>query len=217
MRPVSKIKIAMLASDNGTNVANFIEYFKLHDIIEISLVISNNPDAYVLKRAANSKTPHLVIRKDEWNDRDHVMGLFKLSEIDFIVLAGYLLLIPEYLIEEYPNRIVNIHPALLPKYGGKGMYGAIVHQKVIAAGENKSGITIHVVSKDYDKGKILFQAKTKISDGETPETLATKIQKLEYEHYPRVVESLILEEVLCLPKNIGTFSLDRFKLWGIKS
>ncbi len=196
MQSSPRIKIAMLASGQGTNVANFIEYFRLHKTIEVALVISNNPDAAVLKRASNSKIPHLVIRNDEWKDKNHVLGLFRLSEIDFIVLAGFLLLIPEYLIEEYPNRIVNIHPALLPKFGGKGMYGDIVHQKVIEAGGSKSGITIHEVSREYDKGKIIFQAKTKISDGETPETLALKIKKLEYEHYPRIVEELVLREVV---------------------
>jgi len=213
MKPTSKIRLAMLASGQGTNVANFIEFFKLHDIMEVALVVSNNPEAMVLKRAANSKIPHIVIRNEEWQNKDHVLGIFRLNEIDFVVLAGFLLLIPEYLIVEYPNRIVNIHPALLPKHGGKGMYGEKVHQQVLTNKEKRSGITIHQVNEKYDEGKILFQKKIKVSPGETPSSLASKIQLLEYEYYPKVVEALVLKEVLNLPKKAWSPSLGKLNIF----
>jgi phosphoribosylglycinamide formyltransferase-1 len=216
-KPVPKIKIAMLASGQGTNVANFIEHFKLHEVLEVALIVSNIPDAPVLKRASNSKIPHMVIRKDEWKNKELVLGIFKQNEIDFIVLAGFLLLLPEYLIEEFPKRIVNIHPALLPKFGGRGMYGMNVHRQVIANNEKQSGITIHQVNEKYDDGKMLFQQKIKLSPGETPESLATKIQLLEYEHYPRVVETLILKEVLNLPKKSKESSFSKLNPFKFSS
>lgn len=181
----------MLASGSGTNVANFIEYFRLHDMIEVALVISNNPDAQVLKRASKTQIPHVVVRPEQWKDEALVLGLFRQSQIDFVVLAGYLLLIPPYLLKEFPGRVVNIHPALLPKFGGKGMYGMRVHQEVIRHNEYQTGITIHFVNERYDEGEILFQAGFDIEPGDTPESIAVKVHQLEYKHYPRVVEELV--------------------------
>lgn len=187
----AKIKLAMLASGNGTNVANFIEYFKLHDLIEVALVVSNNADAQVLKRAAKTGTPHVVIRSEQWNDAHLVLGLFRQSNIDFVVLAGFMLLIPAYFINEFQGRIVNIHPALLPRFGGKGMYGIRVHEEVIRQGDFQTGITIHYVNERYDEGEIIFQAGIGIDPADTPHTLSAKVHQLEYKHYPRVVEELV--------------------------
>ena len=187
----AKIRLAMLASGSGTNVANFIEYFRLHDILEVALVVSDKPDAMVLKRAAKTQVPHVVILKEQWKDEELVLGLFHQAQIDFVVLAGFLLLVPPYLLREYPGRIVNIHPALLPKFGGKGMYGMRVHQEVIRQGEYQTGITIHYVNERYDEGEIIFQAGFDIDPEDTPETIANKTHQLEYKHYPRVVEELV--------------------------
>lgn len=192
----AKIRLAMLASGSGTNVANFIEYFRLHDIIEVALVVSNNPDAQVLKRAAKTQVPHVVVRKEQWKDEELVLGLFHQAQIDFVVLAGFLLMIPDYLLREYPGRIVNIHPALLPKFGGKGMYGMRVHEEVIRQGEYQTGITIHYVNERYDEGEIIFQAGFDIEPADTPETIAAKTHQLEYKHYPRVVEELVQKVIV---------------------
>ena len=183
--------IAIMASGNGSNAQNFINYFRVHLEINIALIISDNPKAHVLERAKNERVPAEIIEKKKWNDEIYVMDIFKKYNINFIVLAGYLSLIPPYLIKAYPNKIVNIHPALLPNYGGKGMYGLKVHEAVIAAGEVKSGISIHFVNEEYDKGGVVFQTSCYVSPNETPESLAKKIHKLEHEHYPRVVEGLL--------------------------
>ena len=182
----------MLASGSGTNVSNFIRYFDGHACIEVALVISNRSDALVLSKAAKAGVAHLVIHPQQWNDSDLVLGIFSESEIDFVVLAGFLLLVPGFLIEKYRYRMVNIHPALLPAYGGKGMFGLHVHQAVIDAKEEKSGITIHRVNDHYDEGEVLFQKAIDVAHDDTPESLAQKIHQLEYEHYPRVVEQLII-------------------------
>ncbi len=181
----------MLASGNGTNVDNFIRYFSGHPKIEIALVISNNPRAYVRERARKANIPHLIIPADQWHDEKKIREVFSGAGIDIIVLAGFLLLIPENLIKMYPGKILNIHPALLPAYGGKGMYGMHVHRAVIDANEKHSGISIHLVNEKYDEGRILFQEKVAVEAGETPESLAAKVQQLEYRYYPRVVESYI--------------------------
>lgn len=181
----------MLASGTGTNVDNFNRYFAGHSNIEIALVVSNKAEALVLNKAANAGIPHLVIRNEQWSDPDLVLGLFSESQIDFIVLAGFLLLLPAYLIRQYPGRVLNIHPALLPGFGGKGMYGMRVHTAVIASGNAKSGITIHLVNEKYDDGPVLFRATVDIAPDETPESLAKKVHALEYEHFPKVVEQYI--------------------------
>lgn len=189
----TKIRLAMLASGSGTNVSNFIRYFNGHDSVEVALVVSNRPDALVLSKAAKAGVPHLVIHSQQWDDPDLVLGVFSESKVDFVVLAGFLLLLPGFFIEEFRDRMVNIHPALLPAYGGKGMYGLRVHQAVLDAHEEKSGITIHRVNERYDEGEILFQKAIDIAHDDTPESLAKKIHQLEYEHYPRVVEQLAMK------------------------
>jgi len=187
----AKIRLAMMASGSGTNVANFIEYFKLHDFIEVALIVSNDPDAQVLKRAAKTKIPHVVFRREQWSDQELVLGLFRQSHIDFVVLAGFLLLVPDYLLKEFPARVVNIHPALLPKFGGKGMYGMRVHEEVIRQGEYQTGITIHYVNERYDEGEIIFQSGFDLEPDDTPETIAAKVHQLEYKYYPGVIEELV--------------------------
>jgi len=190
--------IAVFASGSGSNAENLIRYFNLdhpEKEIRVSLLIANRPDAYVLERARQLNTPSLIYhRADFYPQKSGSYPLLKsLSDyqIDYIALAGFLWLIPEYLIEAYPNKIVNIHPALLPAYGGRGMYGMYVHRAVIKNGESESGITIHLVDNQYDHGSTLFQARCHVDSGETPEGLVQKIHLLEQEHYPKVVENWI--------------------------
>ena len=160
-----KHKIAILASGSGSNAENIFNYFsEIKSSIEISLIITNKSDAFVLKRAEKLNIPAVVISGKDMKDESLVTELLKKYEIDFIVLAGYLLKIPDFLIRMYNNKIVNIHPALLPSYGGKGMYGDNVHKAVVEAGEKESGITIHYVNENYDEGKIIFQAKCEVLD-----------------------------------------------------
>lgn len=185
----------MLASGSGTNVQNFIRYFEDHPMIEIALVISENPHAFVLQRAEAAGIPTLVIPRTEWAPGEVLLKALADYSVDFIVLAGFLRLIPQNIIKTYPRRIVNIHPALLPRYGGKGMYGMRVHQAVIDASEAVSGITIHLVNEHYDEGAILFQAEVEIKAGETPDSLAQKVHKLEYAHYPVQVEEYLLKGI----------------------
>jgi phosphoribosylglycinamide formyltransferase 1 len=190
------MRLAMFASGSGTNVANFIGYFNDHPLVHIALVISNNPGAYVLQRAREAGIPSAVILRKQWGDEDVVMGILLEHQIDAIVLAGFLLLVPAYLVQRFEGRIINIHPALLPHFGGKGMYGAHVHEAVVASGNKESGITIHLVNEAYDSGDILFQAKVKLDPDETPDSLATKIHALEYEHFPVVVERYFRNHVI---------------------
>lgn len=182
--------ICILASGSGTNTQNIIEYFTKVENIEVSLVLSNKKEAYVLQRARMSGVSNKFFSKEDLNN-SVVLKLLEEYKIDFIVLAGFLWLIPVKFLRAFPNRIVNIHPALLPKYGGKGMYGDKVHEAVLENDEKESGITIHYVNEEYDKGDIIFQAKYKIVQGETADSLAKKAHELEYKHYPRVIEELI--------------------------
>ncbi len=186
-----RYKIAIFASGSGTNAENLIRYFKDHDCIDVVLLVSNNPKAYALQRAEKEQVPSVVMDKSFRTSEERVMQLLEQFEIDFIVLAGYMLLIPGWLTRRFENRIVNIHPALLPRFGGKGMYGDHVHNAVIQAGEKKSGITIHYVNDQYDKGDIIFQAECPVFPDDTPESLAAKIHALEYRHFPVVVEETI--------------------------
>ena len=156
--------------------------------VKVALIVCNNPGAGVLKIADKENIPALVIEKEKFFRGNAYADELKEKHIDFIVLAGFLWKIPSALIKAYPNRIINIHPALLPKYGGKGMYGNNVHAAVIAAGEKESGITIHYVDEHYDNGDIIFQAKCPVLPGDTPDSLAQRIHKLEHEHYPKVIE-----------------------------
>ena len=184
-------KIAIFASGSGTNAQNIAEYFNNKPFVEVALILSNRPDAFVLKRAEKLGIPAVVFNREEFYQSDHVLDILKSYQIDFLVLAGFLWLIPDKLLRSYPNRIVNIHPALLPKYGGRGMYGDRVHQAVIENNERASGISIHYVNEKYDEGQIIFQAKCPVEKGDTPDSLAQKVHKLEYEHYPGVIEKLV--------------------------
>jgi phosphoribosylglycinamide formyltransferase-1 len=186
------VKIALFASGNGTNVQRISEYFTGSDKIKVELILCNRPDAYVVERARILNIPSVVFTRDEFYNSEKIIKLLKEKEIAYIILAGFLWMIPQNLLNAYSGKIINIHPALLPGYGGKGMYGMKVHEAVIGAGEIYSGITIHHVNERYDEGEIIFQAKCKIEKGDTPELLAEKIHKLEYEHFPRVIEEVIL-------------------------
>ncbi|WP_316822343.1 phosphoribosylglycinamide formyltransferase [Pedobacter gandavensis] len=186
-----KKRIAIFASGSGSNAQKLMEHFKHHPEAEIALVLTNNPDAYVLQRADNFEIPSHIFDRNEFYHSDKIIALLKNLEIDLIVLAGFLWLIPKSLIQEYPGRIVNIHPAILPKFGGKGMYGDHVHHAVMAANETEGGITIHYVDENYDEGEYIYQAKYRIEKDDNLEMIKFKGQQLEHNHYPRIVESII--------------------------
>lgn len=182
--------IAVFVSGNGTNLQCIADFFQNDDNVNIVCVVCNNPAAYAVQRAEKMNIPVIMVDKKTLNDESFVK-LLQDKGVDFIVLAGFLLLIPASLVKAYPNKIVNIHPALLPKYGGKGFYGEHVHEAVVAAHEPVSGITIHYVNEKYDSGDIIFQAQVPLADDETPDSLAAKIHQLEYEHFPVIIKSLI--------------------------
>ncbi|MGY4385520.1 phosphoribosylglycinamide formyltransferase-1 [Pedobacter sp. UYP24] len=186
-----KKHIAIFASGSGSNAQKLMEHFKHDKEAEVALVLTNNPDAYVLQRADNFEIPSHIFDRNEFYHTDHIIDLLKNLDIDLIILAGFLWLIPKNLIDEYPGRIINIHPAILPKFGGKGMYGDFVHKAVMAANEPEGGITIHYVDANYDEGEFIYQAKYKIDKGDNLEMIKFKGQQLEHLHYPRVVESII--------------------------
>lgn len=187
------IKIALFASGSGTNVENIANYFKNSNTVEVSLVLANKPDAFVLQRAKNLEIPSLVFNREQFSKSDHVVNILAEHDIDAVILAGFLWLIPENLIEAYPNKILNIHPALLPSHGGKGMYGDKVHKAVVENKEEESGITIHFVNSKYDEGQILFQAKCPVLESDLADDVANKVHALEYEHFPKVIEGFLLD------------------------
>ena len=187
------INIAVFASGTGSNARKIIEHFQEHPSIRVALVASNKKDAGVLTIAANHGIPVLILDKEPFFKGDAYLPALRHYTIDFIILAGFLWKIPAPLIAAYPSRILNIHPALLPKYGGKGMYGHFVHEAVIAAKERESGITIHFVDEQYDHGNTIFQAKCPITETDTPDSLAQKIHLLEHAHFPTVIENTIKE------------------------
>jgi phosphoribosylglycinamide formyltransferase 1 len=191
----SKHRLAIFASGSGTNAQALMEHFTGDAAVEIALVVCNKAGAGVIARAENAGVPVLMIERERFTRGDAYLPELQAAGITFIVLAGFLWKIPAALVAAYPGRIVNIHPALLPKYGGKGMYGAHVHGAVIAAGEPESGITIHYVDEHYDEGDIIFQAKCPVEPGDTPETLAARIHGLEHAHYPHVVEEILRRNV----------------------
>lgn len=180
--------IAIFASGSGSNAENLILFFNDSPNGKITLLLSNNPTAFALERARRLGIPTFTFTRDDLYHTQKVIDRLNEARIDYIVLAGFLWLIPPAVIEAYRGRIVNIHPALLPEYGGKGMYGDHVHRAVIAAGEKESGITIHHVNEHFDKGDIIFQAKVPVSPGDTPEMLAAKIHALEYRYFPAVID-----------------------------
>jgi phosphoribosylglycinamide formyltransferase-1 len=184
-------KIAIFASGSGTNAENIINFFKENKKIEISLIFSNNKNAYVIQRAINHNIKYHIFSRPDFYNSDNILKILKEKEINFIVLAGFLWLIPDNLINEYHNKIINIHPALLPKYGGKGMYGMKVHEEVVKNKESESGITIHYVNTEYDKGDIIFQAKCPVLPNDKPEDVANKVHELEYAHFPNTIENLL--------------------------
>ena len=184
-------KIAIFASGSGSNAENIVEYFKESTDVSVSLIVCNKADAFVLERAKRLGIPSKVVTGKEMREQDAVMALMNEYGIDFIVLAGYLLLIPKYLVDAYPNAIVNIHPALIPLHCGKGMYGDRVHEDVIACGDTQSGITIHYVNEFFDNGDIIFQATCPVEPGDTAHDVATKVHALEYAHFPRVIAETV--------------------------
>jgi len=184
-------KIAIFASGSGTNAQNIIEYFNTKKTAVVSCVLSNKSDAYVLKRAQNFNIPTLTFNRQEFYESAKVLDFLIENEINWIVLAGFLWLVPENIVDSFPGRIVNIHPALLPKHGGKGMYGLNVHKTVIENKESETGITIHFVNKKYDEGNIIFQTRCSVNNADTPGSLADRVHQLEYKYYPLIIEQLI--------------------------
>jgi phosphoribosylglycinamide formyltransferase 1 len=184
-------KIAIFASGSGSNAQKIMEYFSQRPVAKVKIVLSNKKDAFILERAAKFNIPTYVFNREEFYHTDSVIELLSIHKIDLIVLAGFLWMIPENLLQTYPHRIVNIHPALLPKYGGKGMYGMRVHESVVANKETNSGITIHYINERYDEGSIIFQAKCNIEPTDNPETVAQKVHALEYEYFPKVIEEIL--------------------------
>lgn len=186
-------RIAIFASGSGTNAEEILAYFQYHPSIEVKVLLSNNPQAQALQRAERFKVKALTFNKAQFRDTYEVLAWLKDEKVTHIVLAGFMWLVPDYLIHAYPGKIINIHPALLPKFGGKGMYGKFVHEAVKAAGEVETGITIHEVNEHYDEGNIVFQATCGIEAADSVETIAQKVQKLEHIHYPKVIEQWILQ------------------------
>ncbi|PHN03245.1 phosphoribosylglycinamide formyltransferase [Flavilitoribacter nigricans] len=187
-------RIAIFASGTGSNARKIIEYFKNKTDITVSLVLSNKANAPVLDMARDHGIDTLTLTRKEFYETEHLLAQLHQHAIDFIVLAGFLWLVPSYLVRAYPQKIVNIHPALLPKYGGKGMYGHWVHEAVKAAAEPESGMTIHFVNEAYDEGAIIFQSSCRLDPEDDPETIAKKVLRLEHEHFAPVIEQLILKQ-----------------------
>ena len=195
-------RIALFASGSGSNAEKIAQHFADNSAVEISLIVSNNPKAGVIERARRGfdrrgyesavHIPVLLIDRTTFYNTNRIGQLLLNQKIDLIVLAGFMWLMPGDLVRAFPNKIINIHPALLPKFGGKGMYGHFVHEAVVAAGETESGITIHYVNERYDEGQIIFQAHCAVSPTDTPDDVARKVQELEHTHYPRVVAEVLI-------------------------
>lgn len=186
-----KKRIAIFASGSGSNAQKIMEHFKRNAEAEVVLILTNNPQAYVLQRADNFEVPSHIFTRAEFYESDDVIRLLKNLQVDLIVLAGFLWLVPIALLNAFPNKIINLHPALLPKHGGKGMYGDHVHKAVLAAHDEESGITIHFASEKFDEGEIIHQSRFKIETGDNLEVIKFKGQQLEHQHFPRVIESLL--------------------------
>jgi len=186
-----KKRIAIFASGSGSNAQKIMEHFKRSTEAEVVLVLTNNAQAYVLQRADNFEIPSHIFTRHEFYDTDDIIRMLKTLQVDLIVLAGFLWLVPQTLLAAFPNKIINLHPALLPKYGGKGMYGDNVHKAVLEAGEEESGITIHFANAQFDEGEIIHQSKFKIELGDNLEMVKFKVQQLEHLHFPKVIENLL--------------------------
>lgn len=183
--------IAVLASGSGTNAENIIRYFASRESGRVALVLTNRQHAYVLERAGRLGVPHACFAKEDWADGGPILDVLREHRIDFVVLAGFLARVPDVVLHAYPNKMINIHPSLLPKFGGKGMYGDRVHEAVVAAGETESGITIHYTNERYDEGAVIAQYRCALSPTDTPADVAAKIHELEYKYYPVVIEQLL--------------------------
>lgn len=183
--------IAVFASGSGSNAENIGHYFKDHKEVKIELILTNNPKAFVLERSKRLGVDSLVFNREDFYQSEKVLNELQLRKIDLIVLAGFMWLVPPQIVQAYPSRILNIHPALLPKYGGKGMYGDFVHQAVSEAGEIETGITIHYVNDRYDEGDILFQKSVPIKAGEEADFIAEKVHALEYKYYPKIIDEVL--------------------------
>lgn len=187
-------RIVVFASGSGTNAENLIKYFNESPIGSVVLVLTNNPQAKVLDRCKILKVSALSFNRIAIYERQDVLDILKAAQPNLIVLAGFLWKFPENILHQFPNKVINIHPALLPKYGGKGMYGNFVHEAVVANKEVETGITIHYVNEHYDEGAVIFQAKCDVTPSDTSETVASKIHELEMEHFPKVVEKILLSQ-----------------------
>jgi phosphoribosylglycinamide formyltransferase 1 len=183
--------IAIFASGSGSNAEQIIRYFSEDRDHSVKLVLSNKPDAFVLERAKSLSVPVRVFDRQTFYQTQQVLDDLRAAEIDLLVLAGFLWLVPDYLLITFPGRIINIHPALLPDFGGKGMYGMKVHEAVIREGRKKSGITIHLIDEEYDRGRILFQAECPVLSTDTPADLANRIHLLEHQHYPETIRNFL--------------------------
>ena len=197
-----KFRIAIFASGSGSNAEVIASYFKSHSFIRVSLVLSNNPKAQVLERARKLNIPAKVFNKEEYIT--NVINWLKEYSVTHIVLAGFLWLIPSAFLKAYPGKIINIHPALLPKFGGKGMYGRKVHELVRESNETETGITIHLINDKYDEGAILYQGKCEVTSTDTPEQIEYKVRQLEYSCYPKIIEKWILNgDDFLMADNVG--------------
>ena len=186
-------RIVIFASGSGTNAENLIKFFQNSGNASVIQVLTNNPHAKVLERAKSLKVSTLSFNRIAFTKTDDILNVLRASKPDIIVLAGFLWKFPEHILNEFPNKVINVHPALLPKYGGKGMYGMHVHKAVVENNETETGITIHYVNEYYDEGTIIFQAKCDVSKNDSPQDVANKIHKLEMEYFPKVVEKLLNE------------------------
>jgi len=189
-------KLAIFASGSGSNAKNICNYFSKHPDIEVVFICTNKQDAFIVKRAEKLNIPVVFITKTELNNFDDLHKKLKNAKVDVVILAGFLLKLPAIMVEKYPNRILNIHPSLLPKYGGRGMYGDNVHKAVLENKEAESGISIHFVNKNYDEGKLILQKKCLVSENETLNTLANKIHKLEQKYFPAAIERVLKNQLL---------------------
>lgn len=187
-------RIAIFASGNGSNAEEVMRYFEYHPSIEIKLLLSNNPKAAVLQRAEKFRVKTETFRRAQFTSSYETLTLLKENNITHLVLAGFMWLVPDYLTHNFSGKIINIHPALLPKFGGKGMYGMFVHEAVKASAETETGITIHEVNEHYDEGKIVFQATCSVDENDTPQSIALKVQQLEHMHYPKTIERWVLNK-----------------------
>ena len=185
------MKIALFASGKGTNVENIIRYFNGNKSVNISVIYSNNKNSGAILHAKKYQIPGILLNKEDLSDSNELVNELNSSQIDLVVLAGFLLKIPRKFIEGFNGKIINVHPSLLPKYGGKGMYGDNIHKLVLSNKENKTGITFHYVNENYDEGKIIFQKSLKVDPDDSPESLFRRVQKLEHKYYSLIIEKLL--------------------------